>query len=146
MNHEDERNLEEERAVEAAWREEAEAEVTHAQCHHVGQDQDLATLRGALQLPEAQRALERVAARLLHAQRFEPVRAPNSASIVATWDDIKELFHILWGQCASGKYDKGAWKALQGRLERLERATESLGPDGREQLIGALRRIDEAFR
>ena len=119
---------------------------------------DLETIRTALYSGQisaakvdAQRAFERVTARLSHYQDLAEPRAPRAppspertaptATVVSTWDDIKEIFHTLWGNNASGKYDKELWKKLQTRLWRLEAATESLSPIARENLITALRRI-----
>jgi len=114
---------------------------------------DLETIRMALYSGQisaakidAQRAFERVSARLNHYRRLgetSPAPAgPRSATVVTTWDDIKELFHSLWGKNASGTYDKALWRALQTRLWRLEAATEALDPVTRENLVSALRRIE----
>lgn len=113
---------------------------------------DLEIIRKALysgqisaQKVDAQRALVRVEAHLSHYLRLSDnagavTRAPHTAGLVATWDTIKELFHSLWGDAAAVKYRKEIWIELQRHLETLERATESLDPQARENLVTELRR------
>lgn len=92
----------------------------------------------------AQGAFERLYIVLLtHPAPANVPSLPRSTSeVVNTWNGIKEIFHILWADARSGKYDKPRWLQLQTRLWRLESATESLTQAGREDLVAALSRLE----
>ena len=94
----------------------------------------------------AQGAFERLYVVLLtHPAPANASGLPRSTSeVVNTWSGIKEIFHILWANARSGKYDKQRWLQLQTRLWRLESATESLTQAGREDLVAALGRIEKS--
>lgn len=37
----------------------------------------------------------------------------------ATWDQLFQLFHHVWGETADGRYDKDTWHALSTGLYEL---------------------------